>query len=1003
MKGRRILFRFLSGMMRKPVLMLLIMLFCTIELPAQNLLTNPGFEAGTAGWGGLWTRTPGAGQAEIVNTPVHSGNSALHILHWGAEDWSFAPAEKFPAKPGQIFEFSAWVNVRTSIRWSELSVALFDSAYNAIDWSHAASKFAPTNGTFSKYTTRFIVPENVKYLWPRFIGRDSCDLVIDDVTFVLADSIENTPNYVLENQDLRVEIRTSSFVFDILDKRNSRTYRTLPGYLFKLESVDSSAYSISLHCRYIPDDFDITIRVSLQGATVKVQLLADSSQALSEAIAFPGAILSRVEDYFIIPRAAGLILPVQMPYPFGKFRMWGHKATMAFAGVTNLQNGYLITSDDPWDTQIDFPQTDGSGTYSLQLLHVPSKGKFGYSRTFYYTIIDEGGYVEMCRWYRRHVEELGYVKTFQEKMQENPNVAKLQGAVDFWTLLPSFKRPAFIDSLVDFGIDRAIISLSGSWYTPEPLAEVIDTINARGLLSSRYDIYTDVWPPTYPHLPWYRTEGYPEDVIVDADGSLHEGWLAYLGDGTPFQGYYTCSQTHTRYAQKWISQDLAINRYNCRFIDVELASALLECYSTIHPVTRQEDANYRVRLMDTVKNGFGLVTGGEEGRDFAFPSVDYGEGTMSIVHANNAGYSWATPVDDPGENYVLYNVNPAARIPLHGLVYHDVHVATWYTGDGVSKVPAYWDDKDLFNVLYASMPLFLPPDAAYWQAHRERFLTSYHLVGSVFRRAGFAQMTDHRMLTPDWKVQQTTFANGWTVVANFGASDYDFRGRIIPAKGFYAGDGTEEVYKLINGNAMVAVARLSDRLFVHPFDREISLAGVRTSGAVFLRKHRDFIHLAFIGDQDYVDIQPDSLPWPLANVRVFTRDRSAEVQPQILPQGWLRIHRLGKALFYRIEGDFITAVPMKPTEPLSRKPELSIYPNPFNSQTTLRYLVFQSGVVKIRLFNVLGELVQTLLNRYHTAGNYKVTFSNDKLASGLYVFQLEAAGERIRKKVVIIK
>lgn len=1002
MKRRPILFRFLIRMMRKAVL-ILILLFWWNELSAQNLLTNPGFEAGTTGWGELWTRTPGAGKAEIVSTPVHSGNRALHILHWGTEDWSFAPLEKFPVQSGQIFEFSAWVHVRTSRRWSELSVALFDSAYNAIDWSYAAKNFTPTDSTFKKYTTRFMVPENVKYLWPRFIGGDSCDLIIDDVTLVLADSLKNAPKYTLENPDLRVEIQTSTFVFDILDKRNARTYRTSPGYLFKLESADSSAQSLSLHCRYIPDDFDITIWVTLQDETVKFQLLADSSHALSEAIAFPGPIPTRVEDYFIVPRATGLILSVQKPYPFQNFRMWGHKATMAFVGVTDLRSGYLITSDDPWDTQINFPRSDGSGTYSLQLFHLPSKGKFGYPRTFYYTIISEGGYVEMCHWYRRHVVELGYVKTFQEKMQENPNVTKLQGAVDFWALNPTFKRPTFIDSLVDFGMDRAIISLSGSWYTPEPYTEVIESINARGLLSSRYDIYTDVWPPTYPNMPGYRTEGYPQDVIVDADGSLHEGWLAYLADGTPFQGYYTCSQTHTRYAQKWISQDLAINPYNCRFIDVELASALLECYSPVHPITRHEDANYRVRLMDTVKNGFGLVTGGEEGREFAFPSVDYGEGTMSIVHANNAGYNWATPVDDPGEDYRLYNVNAAVRVPLHGLVYHDVHVATWYTGDGVSKVPAYWDEKDLFNVLYASMPLFMPPNPEYWQAHRERFLTSYHLVGSVFRRAGFEQMTYHRMLTPDWKVQQTTFANGWTVVANFGDSDYDFRGQIIPAKGFYAGNGSEEVYKLTNGDAPLAVAKLSDRLFVNPFDREISLVGVRTSDAVFLKKYRDYVHLAFIGGQDYVDIRPDSLPWPLANVRIFTRDRSAEVQPQILPHGWLRIHRLGRALFYRLEGDFITAVPSKPAEPLFREPELSIHPNPFNSQATLHYLVFQNGVVKIKVFNVLGQWVQTPVDRYHTAGSYRVTFRNEELASGLYVFQLEAAGQRISKKVVIIK
>jgi len=754
----------------------------------------------------------------------------------------------------------------------------------------------------------------------------------------------------------------------------------------------------------VPDDFDITIGLSLQESTLKFQLLADSNNTLSNIIAFPGYIPSNSSDYFIIPKAAGVILSVQKPYPFWSFELWGHKVTMSFVGVTNLQSGYMITSDDPWDTEINFENPWDENYYTLNLHHVPSKGKFGYNRTFYYTFIANKGYVEMCRLYRTHVEELGYVKTFQEKMATNPNMEKLLGAVDFWALDYHFKSVAFIDTLLDFGIDRAIISLGSSWYNSQQLSELIDSINTRGLLSSRYDIYTDVWPPTHPDLYWYRTEGYPEDVIVNADGSLREGWLSYLEDGTPFQGYHICSETHTRYAQERIALDLESNRYNCRFIDVELASLLKECYSPIHPVTRREDAIYRTQLMDLVKNGFGLVTGGEEAKDFAFPVVDYGEGTMTIVPANYAGYDWATPTDDPGEGYGQYNMNPAVRIPLHSLVYHDVHIPTWYTWDGISKVPSFWDDKDLFNILYATMPLFMPPSKEYWNTNREKFITSYFLTASVFRSAGFDRMTDHKILSPDWKVQQTSFSSGWEVVANFGSTGYEYEGVVLHSKGFYATNGEYEVYKLLNGTSPLAAARLPDRLFINPYNQEIVLDGLRTQETVLLKKYEDYLHLAFIGDQKYVDINPELLPWPISSTKIYTNDKSNEIQPESLSYGWLRINKFADKLFYRIEGDFNgLSVEADALNYSAQNFSMNIYPNPFNNETAIHYHINKAGIVELKLFNILGELVEAIIHKQQEAMSYQVAFSSNNLASGIYFLQLKLNNGAMVKKIVVLK
>jgi len=59
-----------------------------------------------------------------------------------------------------------------------------------------------------------------------------------------------------------------------------------------------------------------------------------------------------------------------------------------------------------------------------------------------------------------------------------------------------------------------------------------------------------------------------------------------------------------------------------------------------------------------------------------------------------------------------------------------------------------------------------------WQKNRDRFVQSYRSTCPVARAVGYAEMTDHRFLTPDRAVQETRFANGVTVTVNFGPSPF---------------------------------------------------------------------------------------------------------------------------------------------------------------------------------------------------------------------------------------
>lgn len=79
------------------------------------------------------------------------------------------------------------------------------------------------------------------------------------------------------------------------------------------------------------------------------------------------------------------------------------------------------------------------------------------------------------------------------------------------------------------------------------------------------------------------------------------------------------------------------------------------------------------------------------------------------------------------------------------------------------------------------------------------------------------------------------------------------------------------------------------------------------------------------------------------------------------------------------------------------------YPNPFNPVTTIKYTIPKSGIVKLTVFNILGEQVSVLVNEFKEAGAYNIHFNALKLNSGLYLYRLESNGFNKTKKMLLIK
>jgi hypothetical protein len=79
------------------------------------------------------------------------------------------------------------------------------------------------------------------------------------------------------------------------------------------------------------------------------------------------------------------------------------------------------------------------------------------------------------------------------------------------------------------------------------------------------------------------------------------------------------------------------------------------------------------------------------------------------------------------------------------------------------------------------------------------------------------------------------------------------------------------------------------------------------------------------------------------------------------------------------------------------------YPNPFNPSTVISYQLPASGHVSLKVYNMLGQEVATLVDGIQDAGVNSVTFNGSHLASGVYFYGLQALGKVLVNKLLLLR
>lgn len=79
------------------------------------------------------------------------------------------------------------------------------------------------------------------------------------------------------------------------------------------------------------------------------------------------------------------------------------------------------------------------------------------------------------------------------------------------------------------------------------------------------------------------------------------------------------------------------------------------------------------------------------------------------------------------------------------------------------------------------------------------------------------------------------------------------------------------------------------------------------------------------------------------------------------------------------------------------------YPNPFNPTTVISFKLAESGLTSLKVYDILGREVSTLLNENMTSGTHKISFNASNLSSGIYIYQLTTETGSQSKRMTLIK
>jgi hypothetical protein len=463
------------------------------------------------------------------------------------------------------------------------------------------------------------------------------------------------------------------------------------------------------------------------------------------------------------------------------FHWWDHQEwdqagliyaeRMACFGAHQPGSGWLAYIDDGcrMDNFLHVRHQPGSHT-DYKVYWRPSMGSLSYPRIIRYHFQKDAGYAELARHYRAYYKKLGYLKTLNEKSKNNQNVEQLKGAVNLrarvsrkdhrtfkFEIYNTFKE---IGAQVDefrkvTGAERASVSFTGwqryghdqeypdiippNMYAGGPygLDSLARRVKAMGYL---FGLATDNYCDITLDSPSFREEV----TLKDSQGRFvrRSTWGAGVN-----------SLICPRWAIRFLRRNWEVGRTDYPFVRGLLDTArpqlyLLgnyvcnwECYDKLHPLTRNEN---REALGDI------------------FEYFNEQKVLLTIEHHNDWVVPWVVSARTREAHDGVYGLDRAGRtngipIPLWQLCFHDctyVNAGNFLWGALTGALSGY------------SLPV----------REGSNRLKQSLLLAKLHRQVGWDDMTGHRFLSDDYKIQESTFSSGARVWINYNTGEYKISG-----------------------------------------------------------------------------------------------------------------------------------------------------------------------------------------------------------------------------------
>ncbi len=153
--------------------------------------------------------------------------------------------------------------------------------------------------------------------------------------------------------------------------------------------------------------------------------------------------------------------------------------------------------------------------------------------------------------------------------------------------------------------------------------------------------------------------------------------------------------------------------------------------------------------------------------------------------------------------------------------------------------------------------------------------------------------------------------------------------------------------------------------------------------------------------KDTIRWNRDAYPYPYSPVTFAPRPRGIAFSPDG-DTAYVACYNYAGAPVQMFTRTATSVEPVDNTVP-TRYQLAQNYPNPFNPSTVIEFSLPKAGMTVLKVYNLLGQEVATLVNEELGAGTYKTSFNATHLSSGTYIYTLTSADQVISKKMLLVK